>query len=331
LELIDTAGNVPVVNGKYRMDITIPSGRSGDAILFVRWQRVDPVGEGFYNCSDITITAGEVTPPEVDPDPVPQLFRGDLFVPAGLEPPAQGDVVSYDIINKNGQIARTFDIEIDAFNVSDWARLLAADINGWHQEFKDGAVFIGDWHQEMQHYMYFQNDPTRNFFNSRDSRASAVMTVTRVSSNEPGPLDVEIYELSESDNVVTAGAKVIVQTPESALVVQTQGTPVPITSNPSSAVIIDTAGVAQAETLVFSASSVSGQLSQSFAFEVLVEDSDIPPPVAQDAWDPVRTYLGGELVSYGGQQWKAQWWVRGGADPASVYAGDIWGVWRPAN
>ncbi|MEM8661502.1 MAG: carbohydrate-binding protein, partial [Pseudomonadota bacterium] len=94
---------------------------------------------------------------------------------------------------------------------------------------------------------------------------------------------------------------------------------------------IDTTSITADETLVFSASSLSGDLAQSFAFEVVVDDQITPPPVAADAWDPSRTYLGGEIVSYGGQQWKAQWWVRGGADPASVYASDIWGVWRPAN
>jgi len=58
LDLIQEEGNVPVNGGKYRINVTIPSDRSGDAILFVRWQRNDSTGEGFYNCLDMTITGG---------------------------------------------------------------------------------------------------------------------------------------------------------------------------------------------------------------------------------------------------------------------------------
>ena len=78
LELIQTEGNVPVEGGKYRMNVTIPSDRSGDAILYVRWQRDDSAGEGFYNCSDITIVGGDNPPPE--PTPKPDLGKGALSI-----------------------------------------------------------------------------------------------------------------------------------------------------------------------------------------------------------------------------------------------------------
>lgn len=55
----------------------VPSGRSGNAVLFVRWQRIDPAGEGFYNCSDIVINGtgspfpwhekGAYLPPDIAP------------------------------------------------------------------------------------------------------------------------------------------------------------------------------------------------------------------------------------------------------------------------
>ncbi|MBT2979660.1 lytic polysaccharide monooxygenase, partial [Vibrio anguillarum] len=53
LDLIDTKGNVTVgTDKKYRIKITLPADRSGDAVLYTRWQRIDAAGEGFYNCSD---------------------------------------------------------------------------------------------------------------------------------------------------------------------------------------------------------------------------------------------------------------------------------------
>ncbi|NVJ57687.1 MAG: lytic polysaccharide monooxygenase, partial [Vibrionaceae bacterium] len=69
LELIDTAGDVIIGEDKrYRMTVTFPANRSGDAILYTRWQRVDAGGEGFYNCSDITLDGTGTTPTDpVDP------------------------------------------------------------------------------------------------------------------------------------------------------------------------------------------------------------------------------------------------------------------------
>lgn len=70
LELVATAGNVVVDSaGKYRINITLPADRGGDAILYTRWQRDDPAGEGFYNCSDITFTTDGDCVGGIAPDP----------------------------------------------------------------------------------------------------------------------------------------------------------------------------------------------------------------------------------------------------------------------
>jgi predicted carbohydrate-binding protein with CBM5 and CBM33 domain len=60
LELVQSHDNIDFVkdadgNRFYEMYVAIPSDRSGEAILYTRWQRNDPGGEGFYSCSDITI------------------------------------------------------------------------------------------------------------------------------------------------------------------------------------------------------------------------------------------------------------------------------------
>lgn len=59
-------------NGHYEMDISLPSDRTkgSSAIIFVRWQRIDTVGEGFYNCSDIVFSNDATpTPPTNPPTP----------------------------------------------------------------------------------------------------------------------------------------------------------------------------------------------------------------------------------------------------------------------
>ncbi|ROS01792.1 chitin binding protein [Sinobacterium caligoides] len=40
----------------FTLSVPLPE-RTGNAVLVTRWQRDDPAGEGFYNCSDITFSA----------------------------------------------------------------------------------------------------------------------------------------------------------------------------------------------------------------------------------------------------------------------------------
>ncbi|MNO95611.1 Chitin binding domain protein [compost metagenome] len=47
-------GDIPVVGGKYLMQVDL-GDRTGDYLIYSRWQRDDPAGEGFYNCSDVNI------------------------------------------------------------------------------------------------------------------------------------------------------------------------------------------------------------------------------------------------------------------------------------
>ena len=43
--------------GHYRFDVTIPSNRVGHHVLWIAWQRDDPVGEVFFSASDIMVAA----------------------------------------------------------------------------------------------------------------------------------------------------------------------------------------------------------------------------------------------------------------------------------
>lgn len=58
IDLIAEFDDLPVVvineRKYYQMQVTLPTDRTGNAVLFSRWQRVDAAGEGFYNCSDIS-------------------------------------------------------------------------------------------------------------------------------------------------------------------------------------------------------------------------------------------------------------------------------------
>ncbi|MCU0123568.1 lytic polysaccharide monooxygenase [Pseudomonas vlassakiae] len=58
LVLVDEIGDVPPVNGYYELDVDL-KGNEGRRVIYSRWQRVDPAGEGFYNCSDVNIVSSK--------------------------------------------------------------------------------------------------------------------------------------------------------------------------------------------------------------------------------------------------------------------------------
>ncbi|MCY4044031.1 MAG: lytic polysaccharide monooxygenase [Cellvibrionales bacterium] len=160
LELIQTYGNISVTNGYYEMQITLPEGREGDAILFVHWQREDPAGEGFYNCSDIRFsdsTDGGSTP---DPDPAPELVSLGYFVTAAHDIADIDDTVKFRLFNASGQEVLEESLTIDSTNqeLSIWARDLALKINDRHAD----QAFIGFWHDAMNHLMLDQTNILNN-------------------------------------------------------------------------------------------------------------------------------------------------------------------------
>lgn len=55
----DRNGHLPgTITSFYKLSVSLPAGRTGDAVLYSYWQRQDAGNEGFFNCSDITILPG---------------------------------------------------------------------------------------------------------------------------------------------------------------------------------------------------------------------------------------------------------------------------------
>lgn len=154
LELIDTAGDVPVdAEKRYRMKVTFPADRSGDAILYTRWQRIDVAGEGFYNCSDITLRGdGSTTPtnPGEPTDPGNNLTDLGYFVAQGFGPVEAGDTVRFRTFDSTGQEIIDINHPISANNTTTWAAEVADQFNAQ----QTGDWYVGVWHQEMNHYMF---------------------------------------------------------------------------------------------------------------------------------------------------------------------------------
>jgi predicted carbohydrate-binding protein with CBM5 and CBM33 domain len=61
--------NVTLTGSHYTFDLQIPTDRSGHHVLWVAWQRNDPVGEVFFSTSDVMVSPGGQSPVE--------FIRGD--------------------------------------------------------------------------------------------------------------------------------------------------------------------------------------------------------------------------------------------------------------
>ena len=56
MEFLGRPDDVELDGNNYSFDLTIPTNRSGHHVLWIAWQRDDPVGEVFFSTSDIFIT-----------------------------------------------------------------------------------------------------------------------------------------------------------------------------------------------------------------------------------------------------------------------------------
>ncbi|MDO6405446.1 lytic polysaccharide monooxygenase [Pantoea phytobeneficialis] len=196
VELLDTVvsskatqkrpGDVPGAYSSYEdFNITIPADRTGRAVIFSRWQRNDPAGEGFYNCSDVIIDqpgSGELpTEPEnpggEDGGQTTDWFEYSKF--AHEHKPVAGEYVHFRLMGgTKGTNLVDIKKEITAANVNDkWIAELATEINTNHSNF----VLIGK--QSTSGSISF--DPTdlrNNGIFLQDNMQSVVMTVEKATN-----------------------------------------------------------------------------------------------------------------------------------------------------
>ncbi|WP_318512814.1 lytic polysaccharide monooxygenase [Photobacterium leiognathi] len=298
LELVHTVGNVMPNAGTpyktYNFKVKLPTDRSGDAVLYTRWQRIDPVGEGFYNCSDITIkqsgNGGEVTPPPVvggDMNVIP-----GYFVPAGYQTPAVGDIVRFRLMAPVTG-AEVFDhrLVITAANQATWAETLATELNALDSE----KLFVGVWNQAAAQYEFNASNVHANqVWVSEKDYAFAVSTIKALEPLPPVPPvdpeepETEVPEGSWSKTAVYNAGDVVTHMGKTWKAGWwTQG------EEPSKAEVWK---------------------------QVLAEDEK--PEVG--GWSATKVYYENDVVTHNGDSWKAGWYTKG-EEPGTT---GEWGVWR---
>ncbi|MGW5123374.1 lytic polysaccharide monooxygenase [Streptomyces sp. NPDC004069] len=149
LDLIQTVSNPPQVGspgtdgGHYYWNLPLPSGRSGDALLFIQWVRSDSQ-ENFFSCSDIAFDGGhgEVTgirgsgsgtptPTPTPSDPTPTPTPSDPTPTPTPSDPQTGSCMA--VYNVEGSWSGGFQGSVEVMNHG------TAPLNGWTVTWRPGT------------------------------------------------------------------------------------------------------------------------------------------------------------------------------------------------
>lgn len=160
------------LQGYFKFNVAIPNGRTGDAVLFTRFQRIDPAGEGFYNCSDITLHND-------GPTPTPEWHANGLFQPQGFTP-KQGDTIHFRVLGSSKSYNETVDLQYPITNAAPtvWGP-------GLVQALKPYASIVQVGELKGASIVYNTTDATKNLVYLADEKSSKAMSIIPGGGPEP--------------------------------------------------------------------------------------------------------------------------------------------------
>lgn len=321
IELVQSHDNIEFVkdpDGKryYEMSVAIPADRSGDAVLYSRWQRIDVVGEGFYNCSDIVIERDTVTPTD--------WFALGYFVRQGQNAVA-GDSVHVRLFDAIGNEVVNQLFAVTAENQAIWQSKLAEKLNlDYASEMQVGVknsageIVFDD--ANLASNQVFATSSEHSFalsvISAPENTAPQVHQVSPVSMDEGTETLVHVHAFDDENDPLTYQFTV-----PSEFTYSVDGPNLTLVA-PS---------VTAATNFTVNVTVSDGKLSTPSSFTVTVNDVVVNPDVP--AWDANKAYNAGEKASYQGKVYKAKWWVKGETpdtsrawELATPSQGDAWQV-----
>ncbi|MGL6000852.1 MAG: lytic polysaccharide monooxygenase [Plesiomonas sp.] len=299
LELIASFNDLPVtvIDGKkyYQMDVQLPTGRTGDAVLYTRWQRVDPAGEGFYNCSDLSFGGGSAVV-------APWLNKGS-FIKAGQDAKS-GETVWFRIFDASGKEVVTETLTLTSSNETEsvWGQQLATKVNSTYASIVQVGVLdntdkviysSGDLYTNQ---IFVKNKDYTYQLDIRAANTAPVVTApasVSVASGQSVSFDVSATDANGDKLTFSASAGTVVSTTNKATI--TYQAPVS----------------AQDQSVTINVTVSDGVNKVVQPVIVNIKGTGTPLPTTPKAWDVSSIYQANDLVSYNGVQYKAQWWTKG--------------------
>lgn len=167
---------------EYRIPVTLPANRTGTAILYSVWQRIDAGNEGFFNCSDIRFDNTEN--PGTPEQPADEWIEDKAFINPAFPVPREGDRIRFRLMDgskASGQELVDINISITTSNESHfrWAEELASVLNEQDKYLQVGIKDNGN--------IQFDSDESRihqNLVWVKDARNTSYMEYMK--PDEPG-------------------------------------------------------------------------------------------------------------------------------------------------
>ncbi|AUH53347.1 chitin-binding protein [Chromobacterium sp. ATCC 53434] len=139
LELFGTVNGNPQMdaNKRYHMTMKLPTGKTGQHIIFNVWKRADSE-EAFYSCSDVRFGNG-TTPPEPPPAANPWKEIGNVAAHENL--PA-GSSATLRVFDSQGRDAEKHSVALNAVagQAANWPYELAVKVNAASKSIRIGVM-----------------------------------------------------------------------------------------------------------------------------------------------------------------------------------------------
>ncbi|PCK31088.1 lytic polysaccharide monooxygenase [Pseudoalteromonas piscicida] len=306
LELINEFGNIDFVvdpDGKrfYKMEIDIPAGRQGNAVLYTRWQRYDVAGEGFYNCSDIVISKAG-TPSD--------WISSGYFLKQG-QTASVGDRVWFRTFDDTGNELVNHTLAITEQNVSDWQPKLASYLNATYPN----KVQVGV-KQTDGSILFDETALLTNEVFQPNAQYTSNLSIVKGDTNTPptvNPID-NLVLTENTETTLHAHAFDDQNDPLSFI----WSIPAPLSYSGEGDTISILAPEVEADQTVQGELTVSdSKASTSVSFTITVKNNTSPQ---YPQWQATETYVGGDKVTHNQKVYEAKWWTRG-EEPGNS---DVW-------
>ncbi|PAJ75528.1 hypothetical protein CJF42_04200 [Pseudoalteromonas sp. NBT06-2] len=296
LTLVQSIGNVDFIkdsDGKrfYEMNVNLPADRAGEAILYTRWQREDVVGEGFYNCSDITIKRDDVQPDT--------WFDAGFYLKQG-QTAKNGETVTFRVFDANGQELVNQQLAVTQENVSNWQTSFAQSLNLDYSNL----VSIGVKSPAGDIVFDDQNVLSNSVFLTEQEYSFAVSIKTAPVNTAPIVHDISDINV---DELTSVQIHVHAFDDEQTELTFTWSIPSEITYTGSDENIVITAPAVDSNTDYPVSISVSdGMLTTTQSFIVSVNNLAVDP--SEPPWSSTKAYSAGDKVLFEGKVYEAKWW-----------------------
>lgn len=306
LDLIDQKADIPItqINGRnyYQMKVKLPAGREGNAVLYTRWQREDAGGEGFYNCSDITIQ-DSTTPPF-------EWFDKGYYIKQGTEAQA-GDEVWFRVFDSNGSELVFKKLAITEANQqqSVWAQQLATDVNATQAAIVQIGVLTSTNDIE-----YNSNETLNNKVWLKQQQNSFALDVKKPNVNLPPEVSLEASYQVNAGEVIQIQATA--SDPEADPLTYAWLVNPPLTATNTNLSVVTIQANTPTETTDYPISvTVTDGVNNTTASSILrvlvgtgsCQQTD-PDWVNHPAWTSTTSYSSGSTVSHQQLVWTANWW-----------------------